>query len=272
MIRRAAPSDDVASRLPLDDASVDALDARTRARLGAQWESRATAELRVASIFASLSRDLLVTGADPAVLRIVTRAVSDEVRHAEICRVLAERYSGHPVAWPAPGRVPMPELEVAPENLRPTLHVVAMGCVNETIATAWLELSRAEATSPLARAALRELMADDIHHARMGWAHLASSFVTTEMRRQIGAWVHALLEAAAAPWLRRARVTMVEGCASHGVPSLAKTRALVAETVDQVILPGLEQLGIPTRRGREAWEARSSRDTSASVRDTPRKR
>lgn len=45
---------------------------------------------------------------------------------------------------------------------------------------------------------------------------------------------------------------MMEGCASHGVPSLATTRAVVAETLDDVIFPGLEHLGVTTTRGR-AW-------------------
>jgi hypothetical protein len=224
-------------------------------RLGVQWASRATAELRVASIFAVVSRDLLVTGADPVVLEIATRAVSDEVRHAEVCRLLATRYLGREVPWPEPGPVPMPELARAPAHLRATLHVVAMGCINETIASAWLEASLAEATSPLARAAIRELLSDDIHHARLGWAHLGSSHVTPEMRAEIAGALGKLLDLTATPWLRGGRATMSEGYPTHGVPSLATTRAIVAETVDGVILPGFETLGVSPARGR-AWLTR----------------
>ena len=71
------------------------------------------------------------------------------------------------------GPSPMPQLARAPLALRPTLHTLAMGCINETIASAWLEASLRDATLPLARRVIRELIADDIHHARMGWAHLA---------------------------------------------------------------------------------------------------
>ena len=256
-MKRLRPTDDdVRRRLPLDDASVDALDERTRRRLGVQWASRATAELRVASIFASISRDLLVAGADPAVLRIVTRAVSDEVRHAEICRLLAARYLAREVPWPPPGAVPMPELAKAPDAVRPTLHVVAMGCINETIATAWLEVSRDAATAQLPRAALRELIADDVHHARMGWAHLASPQVPASARKAVAAWLDTLLEAAAAPWLRPSKDTIAEGLPEHGVPSLVTTRAVVRETLREVVLPGLEQVGVSAARGR-AWYARA---------------
>jgi hypothetical protein len=135
-----------------------------------------------------------------------------------------------------------------------------MGCINETIATAWLERSRAAATSPLARAAIRELLSDDVHHARLGWAHLASAHVTRDMRGAIGKWLAALLDAAAGPWLRRARPTMVEGCATHGVPSLATTRDVVAETLDEVVFPGLEHLGVTTTRGRAWRKAAFARD------------
>lgn len=243
MKRLRSPDDDARQRLPLDDPSVDALDGATRERLSLQWEVRATAELRVASVFAVLIRELLETGADPPVLQICARAVSDEVRHAEICRLLAERYGAREVAWPAPGATPMPPHARAPERLRPTLRAVAMGCINETIASAWLEASLKGATAPLARAAIRELMADDVHHARLGWAHLASERIVPRTRREIAAWVPRLLETAAKPWLDGA-VGDDPGVPDHGVPSAEATRAIVHSTVRDVILPGLETLGL----------------------------
>jgi hypothetical protein len=254
MTRLRTTDDDTKTRLP-DDPSIDALDAELRERLGRQWASRATAELRVASVFTVVSRGLLESGADPVVLHIAARAVSDEVRHAELCKRLAERYLGRSIPWPPPGPVPMPRLDKAPSSLRPTLHAVAMGCINETVASAWLEASLKDASSPLARAALRELIADDIHHARLGWAHLASSFVTNETRRDLGAWLPRLLQAAALPWTRDARERIPEGVPAHGVPSQETTLSVLRSTLDAVILPGFESLGVPTRSARE-WCAR----------------
>jgi len=243
-VRRHRQTDDeTAKRLPLDDSSVDALDSTVRARVARQWTSRATAELRVASIFAELSRELFVHGADPAVVRICARAVSDEVRHADVCRALAERYGGKPVPFPPPGPVPMPVHTRAPAPLRPTLHCVAMGCINETVATAWLEASLRDATSPLARAAIRELMADDVHHARLGWAHLASRHVTDPTRAAIGAWLPRLFDAVVGPWLRDAK-SYGRGVPAHGVPSAATTRDVVRSALRDVVLPGLASLGV----------------------------
>lgn len=249
--RLRSTDDDVRARLPLDDTSIDALDPSTRAIVARQWQGRAKAELRVASVFAVLARELFETGADPAVLQICARAVSDEVRHAEICRLVAERYADRPIPWPPPGPVPMPSHARAPDALRPTLRATAMGCINETIACAWLEASLKDATSPLARAAIRELMADDVHHARLGWAHLASSRVTPQIRAQVAAWLPRLLRTAALPWVKKAE-GYGEGLPAHGHPSSHTTRAVVVQTLAEVVLPGLDRLGVATGPAR-AW-------------------
>jgi len=254
MSRLRSADDATASRLP-PDPSIDALDRDARERIGRQWASRAAAELRVAGVFTVVSHDLLEKGADPAILHIAARAVSDEVRHADLCRALAERYLGEPVPWPAAGRSSMPALARAPAELRPTLHTVAMGCINETIASAWLEESLRAATAPAARAVIRELIADDIHHARLGWGHLGSSFVNAGARRALGAWLPQLLEYAAKPWTRSAPEKIVEGVPTHGVPSAETTREVVGSTLAEVVIPGFESLGVPVKSAKE-WCAR----------------
>jgi hypothetical protein len=256
MTRLRTSDDDTAARLPEHDASIEELDLPTRERLGRQWASRSVAELRVAGVFTVVSHDLLQRGADPAVLRIAARAVSDEVRHADLCRVLAERYLGRAVPWPTPGPSPIPSLSRAPAALRATLHTVAMGCVNETIASAWLEESLRTATAPTARTVIRELIADDIHHARLGWAHLSSSFVSKDDRQALGAWLPALLEYAAKPWTKGHADKIEEGIPEHGVPSVATTCEVVHATLETVVLPGFDGLGVPTAAARE-WCGRA---------------
>jgi hypothetical protein len=249
---------DAAHGLPLDDGSIDATDERARHLIGRQWQERATAELRVASMFAVIAREVFEGGADPAVMRLVARAVSDEVRHAEICRLLAARYLGHEVAWPPPGPVPLPPHGTAPDELRPTLHIAAMCCINETLASAWLETCRADATVPLARAALRELLADDVDHARIGWAHLASSMVTPAVRSKIAGWLPRLLEASMLPWLVGAGEPGYAGFPAHGVPSSATTRDVVKTTARDVVLVGFEQLGVDTSSAHEWMQAHAA--------------
>jgi hypothetical protein len=241
--RLRSPFDDVRSHLPLDDTSVDELAPKVRAQLAKHWEQRSVSELRVASVFSVLARELFEEGADPPVIQICARAVSDEVRHSEICRLLAERYAGHEVPWPKPGPVPMPLHARAPARLRPTLRAAAMGCINETIASAWLEASLKETTAKLPHAAIRELMADDVHHSRLGWAHIASDRVTTKMRAELAGWLPRLLQAAAGPWLKDAR-GYGAGVPAHGSPSSETTLHAVRTTIREVVLPGFAALGV----------------------------
>ena len=259
MKRLRETQDDAAARVVLDDESrkaMDGLHPTLRERIGVQWQHRATAELRVAGVFAGVTQGLFERGADPKVLGIAARAVSDEVRHAELCRAVSERYLERTTPWPSHGPSPMPKLARAPLALRPTLHTLAMGCINETIASAWLEASLRDATLPLARRVIRELIADDIHHARMGWAHLASGFVSKETRQEVGAWLPALLAAAAKPWTLKGKLNIPEGVPEHGVPSEVTTLSVARSTLQNVILPGFDALGVPTGAARE-WCART---------------
>lgn len=162
-------------------------------QLSIHWEERSLLELRAGAYFAQLLTELLTVGADPEVLELVARAPHDEVRHAEICRQTAATYGKRDVPWPAPGPTAMAEHEGVPREFVPTLHVVSMCCVNETIAGAWLEACYAMATARIAKRAIRGLLREEIDHGRIGWAHLASKHVTPRMRKSLAKWAPHLI-------------------------------------------------------------------------------
>jgi hypothetical protein len=138
-----------------------------------------------------------------------------------------------------------------------------MGCINETIASSWLEASLKDATAPIARAAIRELIADDVHHSRLGWAHLASARVTFEVRSQVAAWLPRLFDTAARPWLETEH-RYGNGVPAHGVPSDATTREAVVRALGEVILPGFDVLGVATGPAR-AWAVEHGVETQSFV-------
>ena len=222
--------------------------------LARHWEQRALLELRVAGYFAQLLTELLAVGADAEVLRLVSRAPHDEIRHAEICRATASAYAGREVPWPKPGPTPIDPHEGVPAELVPTLHVANMCCVNETIAGAWLEACYAMADAPLAKQAIRSLLREEIDHGRIGWAHLASRHVTPRMRAALGKWLPAMLDATLAAWLRTDRVIPKRGVPKHGVPSDAMTRRVVLAAAGELVLPGFVHVGVDVNRGRAALE------------------
>ena len=184
-------------------------------------------------------------------LEISARAVSDELGHAEVCRLAASAYYGRPARWPAPGIAPLPRHREVAKRLRPTLRLVGMCCISETIAAAWLEASLRDASSALARAALRTLLADDVRHARLGWMHVASMKAEPRLSAEIAKNLAAMLDDVLRPWLLAAEESFGPGVPEHGVPSAATTKRVVLEAVNEVVLPGFDHLEIDTAPARE---------------------
>jgi hypothetical protein len=171
----ASPYQDVLRRsgkpvaaMPAHDPVIEAMEAELRRAVGETWRRRAHEELKASMSFAVLSQRLLEVGAAPEAMARVARAVSDEVRHAEACRALAARYLGDDTAWPGPVVI-----EITPPGedrlVSASLHMVKMGCVNETIAAVFIEASLEAAVAPSARAVLGLILADEVEHGRAGW-------------------------------------------------------------------------------------------------------
>ena len=187
-----------ASALELADVGdplIDALPEAGRAALAGIWQERGGSELRVAAGFAAIASELVEHGASDSVLKIVARAVRDEVHHAEISVEIASRYRAGDVEWPPAQPVQVPVLAPAEGRFRATLLVIAMCCINETLACAILERQLSQTKAPLARAAIQTILSDEIEHARAGWAHIASAYVTAPMKHEIGRWLPRLLKA-----------------------------------------------------------------------------
>jgi hypothetical protein len=172
------------------------------------------------------------------------RAADDEERHSEICRQLAERYGGAPVAGPVVKDLELPSFGCADERLEVALHVAGMCCINETIATAWIEECLSGATAPIALAANRAHLREEIDHARVGWAYLASRSITPARREELGDCLSRLLRANVPQWERLDPNLPAEGLKAHGIPSLVDSRRAIRDAVRQLILPGFEHVGI----------------------------
>ena len=226
------------------DPVIDATPAADRAELAAIWQNRAGVELCVASTFASLSVELLEHGATQSVLEIVSQAVRDEVHHAQISAEMAAKYRGDAPVWPAPEPNHVPTFRASKGAMHATLYMITECCINETLACGVLEASIAQAKSPLAKAALSTILSDEIDHARVGWAHLASSWVTPEMRRELPSWLQ---------WLHWSNLhELVEEDTPfprgkypiHGMLTRSRTREVAHTTLFDVIFPGYRRAGI----------------------------
>ncbi len=231
--------------LPECDPSIDALSDDDRATLVSVWHARAATERRVADSFTLVSHALRELNAAADLIALSDRAIDDEHRHAELSRYVASRYAGKELDYPPLLPFSAPKHTQASDELRHTLHVLGQCAFNETIASAFLEACCEHANAPLAKAACRELLSDEIDHARIGWAQLAAS--PPVVRNQIVAWLPSLANANLRMWRESPRkYPSRELFAGHGAPSEPVIAGALATAFRELIIPGFEHLGMPT--------------------------
>jgi hypothetical protein len=234
------------------DPEIDGLSREARTELAGIWQERGLSELKVSGGFTAVTALLIEHGTADGVLKLVSRAVRDEVRHAEIAVDMAARYRASAPLWPPPQPFPVPLLAPAAGSLRATLLVIAMCCVNETLACAILEGQLSQATSPLTRAALQSVLADEIDHARAGWAHLATPFVTPAMKAEIAAsWLPRILNARLRELVEEDAPFPGEKYPAHGILTRAARKQIVADALATVVFPGFARLGIDPAKAQE---------------------
>lgn len=230
--------------------AVEQLAGEQQAALAELWQTHANSERSVGSVFTQLVAELSATGAHAEVIALARRAMDDETRHARVCVELAAAYRGDEVREVTPLDVRLPDYG-EPPRMRAALHAVNLCCIGETIATAFVEACFAECT---AWPELRELhglhLADEIHHARVGWAHVAS--LGDDERARIATWLPELLRAQVLGWESRIGTLPEHGVRGHGYPPRDALIAVVHAAIREVVLPGFDYVSVDTRTAR-AW-------------------
>lgn len=239
-------------RLPEVDETIESLDEAQRAFVAATCARRAELELRGGASFALVTQALIALRAPAAVVALASRAITQELSHSEIYLHCASRYAGRELPGPEVAPIDAPEFDGAGEELRHVLHVVAMCSVNETMACEFLQLCLEQATGPLLRSALRNVLADEIDHARIGWAYLATLPPTDRRRTDLAAWILPILRLQWGGWLAQIEALPREALPEHGCPAPAEVEAAGLCAMRDLVLPGFERLGVDVSAAR-AW-------------------
>ena len=243
--------------IPWDSPADPSLTPEARRLVGEAWRARWAQEHLAVGAFSLLAVEVARIGCDSVLLALITRAAADEARHADICRRLAARHLGEAaVAARARG---VPAFAAYPDRRpeeRALLHVVEMCCLNETFTGAYFTEMIERTTDPLARAAVESLLEDEIDHGRVGWAYLAAA------RRDGYAGI--LDTARPALLLETVKPVMDEAAAypdsddpekeAHAYLGTRAARAIYSRTLERVILPGFEAIGVDTRPSRALAE------------------
>jgi hypothetical protein len=125
---------------------------------------------------------------------------------------------------------------------------VDASAIGETLAAALLGESRRRALDPVISAALTAIAADEVHHARLGWYHLAwrAPQWTPPERQRVAD--HA---AAVVAGVRLRAVTghdappgAEEAASALGLLDTASRRDTIARVMDEEIVPGLDSFGL----------------------------
>jgi hypothetical protein len=250
----------MAHAIPWDD--VPSLDAGRRRLLGGAWRWRMEQEHLAVGAFSQLALELAAIGCDSVVLSLVTRAASDEVRHADLCRRLAEIHLGETLPARLSGVPRMPDTGDRGAEDTALLHVVEMCCLSETFTSVYFTEMLERATHPLAHAVVQSLLKDEIDHGRVGWAYLAAvrgrggaERLAEDLPALLAATIKPVIdEARAAPEAEDAEIE------AHGYLVRDRGAALYVRTLRDVVLPGFEALGVQTEPARafaraQGWTA-----------------
>jgi hypothetical protein len=221
------------------------LDEVDRAALAAGWAKEALDEHASVASFARFALELLAVGAPAELVLAAQRAMGQEVRHAELCFGLASAYAGAdvgpsvlPTEGALGGRTTLAEVAAA---------VVREGCVGETIAAFSAMAARDASVDPAVRAALTEIVRDEVEHAALAWRFVAWAITQGDQaaidatERALDAALDVTVElgedGAADTAARR-----VSRARAHGRLPAAEQRAALAEALREVVRPSAEAL------------------------------
>lgn len=226
--------------------------------VAAMWRYRERVEYEAAALFVALADDLDAARLPSLAARART-AAADERRHALRCRAIVDAcypelaplpprtIAVAPVTPPRAGVTGLSETGATPEPdpARRALYAsVAMGCVTETLSCALLVAMRDDAEFGPTRAAVDEIVKDEIEHSRIGWAHLATAVARGDDVTWLAPHIAAMRTAALTHEIKE--VALSDDLSGYGILPRARVTTIVDATWRDVIVPGFAHHGIRT--------------------------
>jgi hypothetical protein len=182
---------------------------------------------------------------------------TDEARHADYAMQMAGVLSGEDVPIPVDrDALERPwKKDVSLEDIdRVALHVAA---ISETLSCGLVSASLERATCPTTQAMLKNLVADEIHHARFGWHYLAwraPAWSRAARQRLADSMAQNVAGIERRFWKGRdAPASALDAARALGVLESEGQRDVVREMMEEEIVPALDALGLGASH---AWRLR----------------
>jgi Rubrerythrin len=232
--------------------------------LAGAWAVRYRIETEASLRFGSLARRLEGVGAPRALVELADRASKDETRHAAHCARLFRGLGGTNLT--GVDRVVEYAPRSLPERERLTYELVAQCCVAETQSTATLVTLLDAAETLELRSVLHELARDEVHHSRLGWAYLAWARPRVDFTF-LGPLLPGMIAGSAGPEIFEPPAGEADRpeLLRQGVVPHSMRRQVYIETLENVVFPGFDTVGVDTAPVRR-WLGEKLAATPASSR------
>ena len=228
------------------------------------WRGRMINEHSSARVFDALAHQFELAGVSADVVKEVQHFAVEERRHGVLCGSVVEALGGEAYAE-IPEGAEYPEHDDADSPLEAALrNMLSICCLSETVAVSLIGAERLEMPSGELRDLLTGIYADEVGHSRFGWRMLGQLAPTLDKatKERLGDY----LEVAFASLVEHELAHLPESSqpppegAELGLCSGSDARRLFLDTIQDVIIPGLEHHGIPARR---AWTNRDGQSAAA---------
>lgn len=210
------------------------------------WRTRERVEREAADLFNRLATDLAeVFGESDALTQQARKSGRDETVHSSLCQDILNTSQKPVELLPAVLGAPLGPVAASLRE-RVVYTAVAMGCVTETLSCALLVEMQKRAGPQIIKHTVQEILEDEISHGRLGW-----SVLTREKSEHNVSWLKPYLAGMVREAMHSDVLPMTVGdgettcdLSEWGILPQAEATAIMTETVNKVIYPGLRALGV----------------------------
>lgn len=224
------------------------------------WRKRMVHEHQSAAVFTDLVPQMMAAEAPLDFKTVVTRSGLDELRHAGLCGQVVEFLGGEAEAQADLEMHDLPEHPDVDRFQAALRNVVFASCLSETVSMALLTAEREHVEEPFIDRVLDQLTGDESLHARLGWVYLDECIDAhpERSREALADYLPVAFrgfenEMLGAMPLGNAPDDVLEEARKLGFSESSRARAILSDTIHEVIIPRLEDFGLPAA---DAWEAR----------------
>ena len=209
------------------------------------WREREKTEREAASLFGQLAQAMGRVSLPEGLVEMAQQASEDEVEHAGRCRSIIESCGEevNPLSARERGLLGPAAWGTADRALYTS---AAMGCITETLSTALLLEMKKRLDSEIIEKTVRSILGDEVNHSRLGWAHLAYVSQSRDVAF-LGEYLPNMLEPVLIGESEEASEQKPQHCDLYGYGVLPRqtVQEVFKQTLQEVILPGFEEFGVP---------------------------